>query len=294
MAVIGIERLYYSKVLSDTNSGATFGTPIYLPDVQEIKISPKTSTAKLYAGNILNTQITTLSDIEVSIDLANLTNAQTADLLGQTIATEGGVISKSTDVAPYVALLFVANKSDGYKRYGVLYKGKFDLNDDAAKGQEGKVDFQTAGLKSIFQPLMYNKAWKYFVDSNDANCPADIDTTWFNAVVMPGADTTPPTVITLPLDAATAVAVSANIVWTFNKAIDTTKVKSSNFFLIKATDGTLVPGALTVNGTGTVVTLDPTTNLTAATAYIATCTTNVTDMAGNALASNIITNFTTA
>jgi hypothetical protein len=107
-------------------------------------------------------------------------------------------------------------------------------------------------------------------------------------------DTTPPTVTVSPADAATAVATSANVVWTFSEAIDSGKVTAANFFLMKAADGTLVPGTLTPDSTGKIVTLDPTAALTAATAYIAVATANICDLTGNKLAANSITNFTTA
>jgi hypothetical protein len=43
-----------------------------------------------------------------------------------------------------------------------------------------------------------------------------------------------------------------------------------------------------------IVTMDPTTNMEAATGYIAIVTTNVKDLAGNALEAASIINFTTA
>lgn len=185
MALVGLEKLYYSKITKDDNTAATFETPIYLPGVKEIKISPKVSTTKLYGENILWSQITSLDDIEVSINLADLSNAQQADLLGQTMATEGGVFAKATDSAPYMALLYVANKSNGGKRYGVIYKGKMELPEDSAKGEEGKAEFLTPEMKATFQPLVNNKMWKYSVDSDDADCPANIDTTFFASVIIP-------------------------------------------------------------------------------------------------------------
>lgn len=185
IALIGLEKLYYSKITKDDNTGLTFGTPIYLAGVKEIKISPKVSTEKLYAENKLWEQATSLDDIEVSVNLADLTNAQLADLLGHKIATEGGIIANADDIAPYVALLYKANKSNGKARYGILYKGKLELPEDSAKGAEGKVDFQTPEIKATFQPLQNNGMWKYQVDSDDADCPTGIDTTFWTSVIIP-------------------------------------------------------------------------------------------------------------
>lgn len=131
-----------------------------------------------------------------------------------------------------------------------------------------------------------------FMGHYDSN---DLDTVPFK-IYYPkiAADTTPPTVATVPLDAATAVAITANVVFTFSEAIRSSTMNGANIYLMKALDGTLVPATLSISVDKTVVTLDPIANLTAATAYIAICTFNVTDIYGNALVANSVTNFTTA
>lgn len=124
---------------------------------------------------------------------------------------------------------------------------------------------------------------------------ADLDTVPFKLYYPKiTGDATPPTVTTAPADAAVAVAVGANIIWTFNEAIQPAAVNPANFYLMKASDGSLVPGSLVLNAAKTIVTLDPTANLTAATAYIAVASAAVKDINGNPLAANSVTNFTTA
>lgn len=124
---------------------------------------------------------------------------------------------------------------------------------------------------------------------------ADLDTVPF-AIYYPKltSDTTAPTVTVVPADGAASVVVSANVVWTFSKAIDPTSVHASNFFVVRASDGTQVAGTLSMNTAKTVVTFNPTADLIAASAYLATVTANVKDLAGNALAANSMSNFTTA
>lgn len=50
---------------------------------------------------------------EVEVNLADLTSAQRAKLLGQTVATEGGVYASDKDQAPYTAVLYKANLTGG-------------------------------------------------------------------------------------------------------------------------------------------------------------------------------------
>lgn len=107
-------------------------------------------------------------------------------------------------------------------------------------------------------------------------------------------DTTAPTVTVSPVDGATGVVVSSNIIWTFSEQIKDTDINTSNFMLIKASDGAVVAGALTSSIGNTVVTFNPTTDLSALTAYIAVASSNIKDLAGNHLAANNIVNFQTA
>ncbi|MET3770439.1 Ig-like domain-containing protein [Arthrobacter nitrophenolicus] len=99
-----------------------------------------------------------------------------------------------------------------------------------------------------------------------------------------GSDTTAPTLTsTSPADGATGVAATANVTGTFSEAMDSSTLTSSTFTLKNGT--TVVPGAVSLDGTSKVATLDPAGNLTAGTIYTATISTGAKDLAGNALAS---------
>ena len=104
------------------------------------------------------------------------------------------------------------------------------------------------------------------------------------------ADTTAPTVSsTVPADAATGIALNANITATFSEAMDPATITTATFTLKQGT--TVVSGAVTY--VGTTATFNPTSNLAASTTYTATVTTGVKDLAGNALASDYVWSFTT-
>ena len=101
-------------------------------------------------------------------------------------------------------------------------------------------------------------------------------------------DTTPPTVSsTNPAGNQTGVATNVAVTATFSEA-----VKS-----VSATTFTLKAGAASVTGTvtlsGTTATFTPAAPLAYSTAYTATITTGVTDLANNALAANYVWSFTT-
>jgi phi13 family phage major tail protein len=290
MSIVGIEKCYIAVQTADTDSDLTYGTPAHYEGIQEIGMKPKQNTATQYAENKVWDQATAFDSCDVTVKLADLSSAQRAVVLGQTIAANGGIYATDADVAPYVALLYKATIRGGW-RYGILYKGVFTLPDDSAKGQEGKIEFQSPSIAALFQATRMNGMWEYHVETTDPNCPVDIDSTWFNSVTIPDADITPPTVITTPAENATGVAVVAPMVWTFDEEIDPSKATRDNFFLVQASSGALIAGALTLDGTGKIVTITPSVSLTALTNYIAIAT-NVTDLAGNQMATSV-TNFET-
>jgi len=107
-----------------------------------------------------------------------------------------------------------------------------------------------------------------------------------------GADIIKPTVVTVPTDAATGVVITSNLTAVFSEEVKTQDITTDNFILLKASDGTIVPGALTYNATTKIATFDPTASLSAATPYIWTIA-RVRDTSGNVMLP-VIVNFTTA
>lgn len=185
MAMVGLEKLYYAVVKQDDDEGLIYETPKYLAGVKEIGATPSINTDKLYAENKIWEQSQAIESVDVEIDLADLTNGERNVLLGHKLAEGGGVIGGENDIAPYVALLYKANKSNGENRFQVLYKGKFELPSDNVKGKEGKTDFQTPKMKATFQPTRNNGYWKYQVDSDDEGVTPTVEKDFFTAVVVP-------------------------------------------------------------------------------------------------------------
>lgn len=295
--VTGIEKLFVAKNISDTVAAINYDTPKYYEGIQEFGIKPKQNTEKQYAENKLRDQASALDSVDVDLTIASLTSAQKAEILGQTVAAEGGVYASQEDEAPYVAILYKATIRGGF-RYGVLYKGMFTLPEDALKGQEGKIAFQSPKISAVYQPTIYQitgqdgkkkSLWEWHVDTTDPNCPDDIDDAWFTSVKFPTADTVAPTATTVPITAATGVLGTASVVFTFSKAVLGETITDGNIFLLKS--GVPVAAVLTVDATSKIVTLTPATSM-ATGSYTAVCSKNVKSAAGVPLAASVITNFT--
>ena len=102
----------------------------------------------------------------------------------------------------------------------------------------------------------------------------------------------PPTVVsTVPVNAATGVAVNTLVTATFSAAMDSTTITGATFTLT-GPGATPVPGAVT--NSGSTATFTPTNVLAASTLFTATITTGAKDTTGNPLAANYVWTFTTA
>ncbi len=104
-------------------------------------------------------------------------------------------------------------------------------------------------------------------------------------------DTTAPVVSsTIPVNVATGVAINTTFAATFTEAMDPSTITAATVILTG-------PGATPITGTvayaSNAATFTPTSNLAAGTTFTATITIGAKDLAGNALASNFVWNFST-
>jgi len=107
-------------------------------------------------------------------------------------------------------------------------------------------------------------------------------------------DTTRPTVsATVPSDAATAVPINQTINATLSEAMDPLTITTASLRLI-GPGGTAVTGTVAYDVISRIATLNPLSNLAPNAVYTATITTGASDLAGNALAANLVWSFTTA
>lgn len=295
--IIGLRNLVYAKLVDDPAYGT--GTAIYeapkpIAGAITANVNPNASNETLFADDGPYETAATIGQIALELNVADLPLEVQADLLGHTLA--GGVlIRKAGDVPPWVAIGFKSLKSNGKYRYTWLAKGKFSLPEQNNETKGDSVNFQTPTIQGSFVKRECDDEWERHIDEDHPDFIPSMAANWFNNPYGGLADTTPPSITNVtPADSATGVATTASVVWTFNEPLALTTVTTGNFMVIEDSDGTPVAGTLSINAGRTQVTFTPSNNLSAATAYRAIVTTDVTDLAGNKLAAPSVTKFTTA
>lgn len=289
---IGFDQLYYAVMTDEINE--TYDPPVRLPGAISLSLAPNIDDAKLPADDVVYEATKNITFYDVEMGIAELDTADRAAILGHAIDSTGGLAIKTTDIAPYVALLYRRRMANGKYRYAIIYKIRFAPSDEDIETKGESITYQTPVLTGTALQLESNALSQFSVTEGDPGVETSFLSSFFDSVYKPDADTTAPTITsTVPAADATGVAVTSDVTITFSKALRATTINDANFMLL---DDTLSPVAvtITVDADNKVVTLDPASDLTATTTYSIIVTTGVKDLAGNALAATSVTTFTTA
>lgn len=258
------------RKLGPTRGGGEFSVKAVLRDIEYDGRKGKTKGMQVIDEINATLKVTLLDTSMAELALS----MPYADYTGGVIACKSGNVGMVPEAA-YLGnvVLFCKTIGGQYKKitlYNAMTENDFAL---AAKPKgEGEIG------------LEINAHWDATDDTVDLFKVED--------VANIGGDVTKPTLISVPADAAVGVVVGTNLTATFSEAVKSSDVISDNFMLLKASDGSIVAGALTYDPATKVATFEPTVNLAAATAYIWTIA-RVRDMAGNVMVP-VVVNFTTA
>ena len=289
-AKVGLSNLHYAICTSDTAAGVTYEAAVLFAGSIEAKVTVESNEANEFSDNVLSD--TAYGAVKVTVELTqkDVDLETQAALLGHTL--NGGVlVVNGNDVAPYVAIGFEALKNNGKKRFVWLLKGKFAEIDEGAKSKTATAELQQQTLKGTFGGLEYNSDVIRKTDEDVAGYIPAVGINWYTDGPFGSADTTPPTVVCVPADNATGVAVNANVVLTFNEAINTSSLIVGESFMLQKADGTQVVGVGVWNAGNTVYTFTPAVSMSGS--YEVIVTRAVKDLSGNKLASVNVFNFTT-
>lgn len=179
MALIGLRNFYYATMTTEdtATTAAVYGTPKRIVGINSIDINPTVNKATLYGDDSALATASSLGEIEVTLDIADLPVEDLAALLGHTIS--GGVmVSKGSDSAPYVAIMFESEKHNGEIRYVKLLKGKFSESQETINTRGDSIEYQVPQITGTFVSRTNDSAWKHTRDTTDTA----VATAWYASV----------------------------------------------------------------------------------------------------------------
>lgn len=183
---IGVSNLHYAILTSDeADSTPVYETPVAIPGAVSINVNPNASLETLFADNGPYESATTLGQVEVELNVADLDLEVQAALLGHTIT--GGVLKRlSSDTPPYVAVGFKSLKSNGSYRYTWLSKGRFTPSQQNNETRGETINFQTQTITGAFVKRTSDDEWERHIDEDHDDYEAVDGTNWFNGPTAVG------------------------------------------------------------------------------------------------------------
>ena len=177
MALIGLENLHYAKITSESESEIIYEEPKRVAPAIQVELSVDKESKILYGDNIPQENISVFKGGTVKIKTTDLPQEFVALALGKK-QKDGVTMSNSADDAPYLALGFCANKSNGQVKFVWLYKIKFSEPSDDYETQGDSIEFKVPELEGTILSKP-NGDWKIdFVGAKDS----EIATNWFKKV----------------------------------------------------------------------------------------------------------------
>lgn len=193
MAKIGLSNLIYSNLTE-----AQDGTPSYdgaksLGKAVSANVSITNNSATLYADDQLAESDTSFQTGTITCGVDEDADATFAPLLGHSI-TEGVVVKKSTDFAPYVGVGRIITKMVSgvyYYKAEVLFKVKFaePSQDDTTKGES--IEFNTTEIEGQIATLADGRWCTSQTFTTKANALAFIQGLFASGVTYTYTEVTP-------------------------------------------------------------------------------------------------------
>lgn len=178
--MIGLRGVVFAKLISDPDVGtATYEEAKPLVGAISANINPNTSSETLFADDGPYETATTIGEISVELNIADLPLASQAELFGHTMTAEGVLIRKGGDIPPWVAIGFKSLKSNGSFRYTWLAKGRFGISEQNNETKGDSINFQTPTTTGAFVKRVCDDEWERHIDEDTDGFTEDQATNWF-------------------------------------------------------------------------------------------------------------------
>jgi phi13 family phage major tail protein len=279
---VGLENAFYSKLISDIKGAAVYAVPVSLPNVQQIQVNPKVSSAMVNSDN-KSEEVTQCVGSDITVQRVMFDPQEESELLGRTVDSNGGVYGGETDDPPYLAFGYQRTLHNGYSLYVWILKTKFKPSNSTADTKPIDAlnpQFDTMSASSVIRDA--DGQWIYSIQNNTANYA---DTFFTQATLQALASGIVPDAIALsssvPVDDATGISKTAPLTLTFNNKILSEAVS------VIGDNGTIVAVSKAFDATGKILTITPSSALSGTTTYIIAVN-GVTDINGQVLAPTAI------
>lgn len=174
----GFSQIHVAPMTSE----GVYSTPIPILGAKAIEAELNYESVQFYADNAIDYNDFIFNGGEGTLTVSGLTMEEYQTLFGSTVEN-GGVLVKSNDIAPELAIMFERKKLGSNERVlYVLYATKMAPPAISAATMEGSVEEETVELTFSVRELADGSVY-YIVDTEKAN--AELVSNWYSEVQKP-------------------------------------------------------------------------------------------------------------
>lgn len=167
MALKGLRRFVFVVLKEDEEGKIEYENEITsLKGARDIKVVPKTATAELYGDDQLLEMDSSVSSVDVDMDLAGLPIKVQSTIWGHKYQN-GILIKNKYDKPAKIALGYIAKKSTGGDKFVWLLKGQAEPLSLESKTQGDKIEYTTTKIKYKFMPRIFDGNYQFDADTDE-------------------------------------------------------------------------------------------------------------------------------
>ena len=174
---INVKNLVYCKLTTDTKTGVEYGAVNDLAKAMTVQITPSQATGVLYGDGAQEENLAKLTGLSAKLEVNKVPIEARADIQGHTYEN-GVMIYDKADQAPYIAIGYQIEGTNGYSEYVWLLKGRVQEGNQNANQATDNINFSTDEMTINFVPREYDGYMEFTADSSNADFKSDQASAW--------------------------------------------------------------------------------------------------------------------
>lgn len=188
---INVKNLVFCLLKSDNSAGVTYEDVQSLAKAMTIEVTPTQATGVLYGDGVQQENIGKLTGLSVALEVNKVSIENRAVIQGHKFE-DGVMIHAVEDRAPYIAMGYEIEGTNGYSEYVWLLKGRAqEMNQRASQANEN-INFTTDNITINFIARDYDGFFEFTGDTANSDMSSDQAEAWLTTapVTYPKPKTT--------------------------------------------------------------------------------------------------------
>ena len=175
---INVKNLVYAKLTSDASGGTEYGEVQPISPAMQVQLTPSLSSGTLFGDGVQQENLAKINGIAMAMDVNKIPIEVQADMLGHKYEN-GIMVVAAGDEAPYIAVGYIVDGTNGCKELIWLLKGRAQPFNSSVQQTTENINFSTDSININFIPRDFDGALKYFADTANADLTEAQVKKWF-------------------------------------------------------------------------------------------------------------------